>query len=134
YPSLPPSELHVVVIDVPVDEPPHADLDWCARPVADVLDQILHVGPRVGDIAGLHRQEVLLGLASEAFLEHLDIAHQVDRLLVADVVETVRRGARGGIGIVAVPARIRSRYAVERAPDAADDVVDVREIAAMLAV
>src|SRR5690554_1409074 len=48
-------QLHLVVVEIPLDEATHAHLDRRARPITDVLDEILDVGPRVRHVPGLHR-------------------------------------------------------------------------------
>src|SRR3546814_15960172 len=50
----------------------------------------------VRHVARLQRQQVPFGLAAQAVLEHLDVAQQLPRPVVADVVDAVRR--TGGCG------------------------------------
>ena len=63
-----------VILAEPVNEFAHAYLDRRRRAVADIAHQIVDVGERLGHIAGLQRQHVLLRLAPDAFLDDLDIA------------------------------------------------------------
>src|SRR5512138_1751150 len=105
-------QLHAVVIDVPVDEVTHTLLDRRAGSIADVRGEILDVGPGVRHVTELQRQEILFRLAPETLLEHLDVAHELDWLLVADVVQPVRRLARARIRCIAVPVRVRRRYVI----------------------
>src|SRR5580704_19647782 len=86
-------DLVAVVLAEPLDELAHPDLDRGRRTVADVTHQVVDVGEGLRHVAELHRQEILLRLAAEAFLDHLDVAHQLYRLVVADVVEPEGRGA-----------------------------------------
>ena len=67
------------------------------------------VGISRGTSPGCSGQEVLLGLAAQRLLDAADEVHQLDGVVVADVVEPVgrRRGRR--IGIVAAPFRVRLR-------------------------
>src|SRR5512134_1640659 len=102
-----PSKLDLVVLEIPIDEVAHALLDGSARPIADVAREILDVGPGVGHVAELQRQKILLGLSPQAFLEHLDVPHQLDGLLIADVIDPIRRFARRGIRSIAAPGRAR---------------------------
>src|SRR6516225_2985116 len=115
-------ELHLVIVEIPIDEAADALLDRRAGPVAHVRDEILDVGPSVGNVALLHRQQVLLRLAPETVLEHLDVTHELDGLLVADVIDPIRRFARGRIWPIAVPLRIRGRDVIRRPHNALDDV------------
>src|SRR5690348_18140454 len=48
-------------------------------------------------------------LFPQALLQNLDIAQQLDRMAVADVIETVRSAACGRIGMLAVPVGIGDR-------------------------
>src|SRR5580698_7855440 len=64
-----------VVLAEPVDELSYPHLDGRRRPIANVAYQIVDVGEGIGHVAQLHRQKILLRLATEAFLDHLDIAH-----------------------------------------------------------
>src|SRR5207244_12857582 len=68
---------------------------------------------RSGHVPGLQRQEISDRLAPQALLDDLDVAHELHRLVVADVVEAKRGGARCRVGRVAVPAGIRLRDALE---------------------
>ena len=120
-------QLDVVELQVPVHEVFHALLDRCGRLVTDVLAQVLGVGPGVGHVAGLQGKQVFYCLAAEAFLQHFDITHQLHRLMIADVVEPIRRGAGGRVRILAVPGRVRLCRSVQHADDALNDVVDVGE-------
>jgi hypothetical protein len=62
--------------------------------------------PRYPDVASLHGQQILLRLAAEALLEHLDVMHELDGSVVSDVVEPVRRPARRGVRTIAAPGGI----------------------------
>ena len=63
-----------------------------------------------------------------------DHLQQLDRLIVADVVDPVGRAARAGIGPGAAPLRVGLRDAVHHAEHALDDVVDVGEVSPHAAV
>src|SRR5688572_29151867 len=95
-----------VVVEVPGDEFRDTLLDWRRGPVADDAHEVLGIGPGVRHVANLQGQQVLLRLAPEAALEHLDVAHQLDRTVVPDVVEPVRRAARCRVRSVAIPVRV----------------------------
>src|SRR5271157_932222 len=57
-----------VVRPIPLNEAPDPDLERRARPVAHVPRQRIDVRPGVRHVAELHRNEVLLSLAPQAFL------------------------------------------------------------------
>ena len=65
---------------------------------------------------------------------HADEVHQLDGIVVADVVEPVGRERGRGIGIVAAPRRVGLGDMIGGAHHALDDVVDVGEVARVLAV
>src|SRR5690606_8838671 len=66
-----------VVLEVPVDEAAHPGFDRRVGLVAHVFDQILHVGLGVRHVARLQREQVHFRLATQALLDHLDIAQQL---------------------------------------------------------
>ena len=82
-----------------------------------------------GDIPRLHGQHLNPGLAAEPLLEYLDIMHELDRLVVPDIIETKRGIAGGRIRRRRRPAIGRSRRAVDHAHHPFHDVVDVGEVA-----
>lgn len=49
-------------------------------------------------VAGLHRKVFLFCLSSDGFLDAVDIVHEPRGMLIADVVDPVRRGGCGRIG------------------------------------
>ena len=105
-----------------------------AWPANRLADQVVDVRERVGDIAELQRQQILLRFAAEGLFDASDVAHQLDGLVVADVVQPIRRLARARVGIITVPRGIRSCDAVRRVHHALRDVIDEREVAAVIAV
>ena len=70
-----------VIAAIPLDELCHASLDRRGWFETDVADQIVDIGIRRGDVAGLHRKEILLSLFAEAFLQRFDQVQQLDRLV-----------------------------------------------------
>src|SRR6202042_2842016 len=97
--------------------------------VADAAHQIVDVGKRFRYVAQLHGQTVLLRRATETLLEHLDVTHQLYRLIIADVIDAKRCAAGGRVGRIAAPRRIRLRYALGGADYALGNVLDVGEVA-----
>src|SRR6187399_3718436 len=68
----------LVVLEVPVHEPPDANFHRRRRLVPHIAHQVFDVGIGVGHIARLQGQQILDGLPAKAVLEHLDIARQID--------------------------------------------------------
>src|SRR6185437_14773224 len=126
--------LVAVVLAEPVDEAPHAHFDRRRGPIAHVPCQVLDIRKRFRHVAELQRQEVLLGLAPQALLDHLDVAHQLHRLVIANVVETKGRATRCRVGCAAVPRgrRLRQLLAGPRYP--LRNVLHVREVPPMMSV
>src|ERR1700722_1544127 len=127
------SRSRVVKRKIPFDELLHTRFQIGARPIAHVARQRFDIGPGVGQIAGLHRQQILLRAPPQALFEHLDVAQQRHRLLIADVVNSIRGRARGRIRRRGIPVGIGRRHSIYGADDALDDVVDIGEIPLMLA-
>lgn len=76
---------------VPLDETSDASLDGRPRPKAEISFDIRGIGPRCRDIARLKRKEVYLGFSPESLLDRLYKLHQVDRLAVPDIIDSVGR-------------------------------------------
>lgn len=129
--------LNVVVALIPLGEGPQAVLEWRRGPVAQVALESSGVGIGDGNVAGLHRHELLVGLEVVVGREHpllhqhalqrVDEVEQVLGVRVADVVDAVR-GERQP-----VLAHLHLGRGVHDAPDAHDDVIDVGEVAAAVA-
>src|SRR5437763_5434257 len=128
------SALISVVFAEPLDELSDPHFDRRRGPVPHVPDEVIDVGVGLVHVAGLQRQEVLHRLAPEAVLDDLDVAQQLHRLTVADVVEPKRRRARGRVGSLAVPARIRLRDALRGPHYSLGDVIDIGEVAPVVSV
>jgi hypothetical protein len=76
----------------------HALLDRRGGREADVALRSATSAKVAGTSPGLHRQEVLDGLAPSVVLEQLDQPHELDRRVVADVVQAPRGAAAAGSG------------------------------------
>src|SRR5438270_12117958 len=120
---------HLKVVFVPryKSRNPLADRD--RRMEADRLLQLTDVRARGDDVARLHRQQIELRFLAQRVFERGDVVEEKHRAVVADVEDSIRRVAAGGIGIVAAPVRIGFGALVEYADHAFDDVVDVGEVA-----
>jgi hypothetical protein len=59
---------YLIVVEIPVDEAADALLDGSARPITDVVHEVLHVRPGIGYVSGLERHEILLCLSAETLL------------------------------------------------------------------
>ena len=105
-----------------------------ARREADVTAQIVGVRAGCRYVASLHRQEFLGRGLAERLFERLDEDHQFDRLVVADVVDSVGRAAASGSRVRRVEVGVGLGDAIHDADRAFGNVVDVSEIAPHFAV
>src|SRR6185437_16371691 len=80
-----------VVRTIPLDESLNTFFDRCTGTVSDIARQCRHVSQRIRYIARLQRQEIHLGFAAKALLKHFDVAQQLYRSLIADVIQSVWR-------------------------------------------
>lgn len=126
--------LNVVVVLIPLGEGPQAVLERRRGLVAQVALERRGVGIGDGNVAGLHRHELLVGLEvvvrrqhallHQHALQRVDEVEQVLGVRVADVVDAVS-GERQ-----TVLAHLHLGRGVHYAPHALDDVGDVGEVAA----
>jgi len=123
-----------VITAIPLHESSDSSFDRRGRFETDIANQIIDVSIRRGDVARLHREEVFLRRLAEAFFERLDEVQQLDRLVVADVVDLVRSLAGRRIGMIAAPIGVAGRDVVGDSDDPFDDVVHKGEVAAHLPV
>lgn len=65
-------------------------LDGSSRAILKLRDEIVHVGIRIGNIAGLQGQQHLDRLAPQFRLDGSNVVKQLNRLVVADVVEPAK--------------------------------------------
>ena len=91
--------------------------------------QLAHIGERRRYVSSLHRKKVKLRLSAETLLKHLYIAHELDRLIVADIEDTPGSITRRGIRVITAPAGRRSGRLHHDSGDPLYDVVDIGEIA-----
>src|SRR5580693_8510413 len=63
--------LGTIVRAIPIDESLHALFNGGAGTVAHIAHERLHIGNRIRNVPGLQRQQILLRLAAQAFLENL---------------------------------------------------------------
>src|SRR6185312_13566042 len=128
------SALAAVIVAEPVDEVLHPHLDRGGRPIAHVPYQVVDVGAGLGYVARLQRQQVLLSLAPQAFLDHLDVAQQLNGAVVADVVQAEGCAAERRVRRVAVPSGVGLRGAFERTHHPFRNVLHIGEVAPVMAV
>lgn len=129
--------LNVVVALIPFGEGPQAVLEWRRGLVSQVALERRGVGVGDGNVAGLHRHELLVGLEvvvrrqhallHQHALQRVDEVEQVLGMGVADVVDAVS-GERQ-----TVLAHLHLGRGVHYAPHALDNVGDVGEVAAAVA-
>src|SRR3982074_2302031 len=103
-----------IEIPVPVDEALDAFFDRCLGLKADISHKCIYIckGPRY--VSRLKRQHVLQRLLAYCLLNAFDEVHQFYRLIVPDVIETVRRSRGSRIRLGAIPVGIWRRDLVER--------------------
>src|SRR5882762_11096619 len=75
---------------IPLRKSPDADFDRSLWLIPDRFMQLAHIRKRRRNISSLHRKKVELRFSAETLLEHFDIAHELDRPVVADVEDTPR--------------------------------------------
>src|SRR5439155_14380372 len=97
---------------VPINKGPNSVFDTRPRTKPDVSDQVVDVGIGGWYIAGLQRQHPLFRLAAEAVLQRLDQMHKFDRIIIADIINSVRSVAGARIRLSTVPPGIRGCDAV----------------------
>src|SRR2546427_11316147 len=94
---------------IPLCKSPDADFDRSLWLIADRFVQLAYIGERRRYVSSLHRKKVKLRLSAETLLKHLYIAHELDRLIVADIEDTPGRITGRGLRVITAPARRRSR-------------------------
>src|SRR5690606_31926304 len=94
----------------------------------DVTGEVIDVRKRRLYVAGLHRQQFLLRGSSERLLQKSDDAHQLRRLVVADIVDSPWRRTGPRIRGIARPACMRLWSAIDQADNGFHHVIDEREI------
>jgi len=117
-----------VILFIPLHKPPYALLEGRGGLETDGVHEVVDVGEGFGHVAGLHGEEVLLGLLPEAFLNRGDEFHQAHGAVIADVVEPVRGEARARVRGFPVPAGVGFRDPVHDPNHPLDDVIDVSKV------
>lgn len=123
-----------MIFAVPCDETLDAVRDGCSRGVLLHLFESADVGESVRDVSGLQRQEFADGGLSEGCFNRVNVFAKMRRVIVADVEDAKRRVAGSRIRIEGIPVRVRLRGKVVRPDHAGDYVVDIGEIANVIAV
>ena len=111
------------VFFVPFSKAPKAFGYRGRRFEVEVSDEVSHVGVGLVNIAGLHGEVFFLRFHADGFFECFNEIHQFLRLVVPDVVD-----------LVAVAEFVRFRRIAEHVFHAADDVIDIGEVAEHVAV
>src|SRR5690625_6465178 len=124
----------LIIVAVPGNESRHSVFNRRARLEPNVAGQSVNVGPAGRNVARLYIHEVFDRLLSEFFFDGFDQVHELDWIVVADVVHAIGRFAAGGTGIIARPVWIGGSRAIDDAHNAFDNIVDIGEITAHVAV
>ena len=84
-------QLHSIILPVPLHKPPQSLPQIRLRFKTAERFQGLNI--RVGsiDIAGLHGEEILFRFSAEKVFQGFNEGHELDRRVVSDVVEGIRR-------------------------------------------
>lgn len=115
--------LFPVVFLIPLRKAAQSLFDGCVGLEVEVADEVGYVGVGLVYVAGLHGEVFLLRFLPDGFFQRADKVHELFRLVVADVVH-----------LVPVSHVVRLRGIAEHILHAADDVVDVGEVAVHIAV
>src|SRR5690554_283308 len=126
--------LHLVEIPVPGDEVGDALLHRGGGLVAHGPLEFGGVGVGVGHVAGLQRQQVLDRLLAQGLFDGFDVFGKLHRVVVADVEDPIGGVAGGRVRGIAVPLGVGLGGLVAGADHPFDDVVDVGEVAGVVAV
>ena len=100
-----------MVFPVPGHEALDTDFEGRGRPVVHVLDQVVDVGIGGGHVPRLHRHHLLDRRFPQKFLQGLDECQKTDRVVIADIEQTIGGRARARVGRRAVPIGVgRGRF------------------------
>src|SRR6266403_5605651 len=112
-----------IEIPVPVNEALDALFDRCPGLKADISHKCIYICKGTRHVSGLERQHVLQRLLAYRLLNAFNEVHQFYRLIVADVIEPVRRSRRSRIRLGAIPVGIRRGDFVQRPYDALNNII-----------
>ena len=128
----------MIILLIPLGEGAEAGAEWGGGAEAEILFQRCCVSVSYRDIAGLHRNQLLVCLevvigwehsgANQLLLEYLHEVEQVLGVVVADVVHLVGRNRQSVLAVLLF------RCVLHHAHHAFHDVVNVGEIALAIAV
>src|SRR3989344_7290298 len=119
---------NAVVRLVPLHEAADSMLDGSAWPETDVFSKAFDIGRGRWHIPILHWQHFKFGLLSQALFQHLDVAHQLDRLVVANIIDTVRRVTGGRVGRIAGPGGVGPGRSGYDTGNSLNNIIDIGEI------
>src|SRR5438552_1433075 len=125
---------HSVMGPIPSDKPADPNFHWggwgkiCECPYA------FRVGKTGRHVAILHGQVIFLRGPAQRTFQRLDVGHEVDRLVVPDVIDPIGSRARGRVGRFRIEGGIALRSAVQNPDQTLDNVVDIGEVPPHLAV
>src|SRR5437762_2081908 len=79
-----------VIRAIPIDEPPDAQLERRGRAKTHVALEVIDIRGGSRHVSGLHRKQIARRLAAETPLQQLDETGQLLRMVIPDVVSTIR--------------------------------------------
>ena len=119
---------------IPLHEPGNAFLHGGVGLVAHGGVQLGDVCVGVWHVAGLQGQHVLDGFFAHGTFDGVDVGRELDGAVVADVEQAPGGVAGGGVWACAVPGGVGRCNLVAGANDAFDNVINVGEVSAVVAV
>src|SRR5262249_3800866 len=87
--------LSIAIAAIPCHKGAQAIFDRRPRRKAGVTRQFGAVGKGFENVDGAHRQQFALGALADELFQNVEQSIDFDRMLVADIIETVRRPCRG---------------------------------------
>lgn len=91
--------LYLVELPIPLHETGNPHLDRCGWLKSDTPRQVFDIGIRRRHITGLNRQQLLLRLFPDRLFQYLDKTQQLNRLMIADIVDPGRAELVPGSGL-----------------------------------
>src|SRR5687767_5281734 len=119
-----PLDLNLIVVAVPLYKPRDAYLNWRRGPVTHIFFECRYVGRSRRYVSLLHRLQIEHRPSPQRLLKELDIAQELYRSVIPNVVDPVRRLACRGVGNITAPFAVRLRRMIDDAENALNDIVN----------
>src|SRR5215472_10016591 len=112
----------------PIDKFPDADGNRGMRGKSDRFAQVLHVRAGFPNVARLHRHQLPYRLLAERGFKQTYHLQEIDRGVIADVIDPPRRAAGRRIRMIARPHDIFLRHMIDKLDDGGRDIIHIGEI------